>query len=126
MAGRLSPKRILVVEDIALIARAMSMKLEAAGAEVVGPASTLEKATALAESESLDAALLDVDLRGVLSYPLARTLNDRGTPVVLMTGYDPSTFPDDLRHLRHFDKLGDIEELISLLEGAIDRSTNRV
>lgn len=114
--------RVLVVEDRAPVAMALCDRLEDRGAVIVGPAATLEEATRIAESTPLDVAVLDVDLAGVYSYPLARSLRARATPVVLMTGYDVSTIPDDLRDLPLFDKLTDVDDL-SLLIAAFVHAT---
>lgn len=79
--------RVLVVEDEALIAMALEDILLDLGCEVVGPASTVEAALALAASEQLDGALLDINVRGKLIYPVAERLIDRNVPVVLCSGY---------------------------------------
>ncbi|WP_372621649.1 HWE histidine kinase domain-containing protein [Falsiroseomonas sp.] len=80
--------RILVAEDEPLIATDAAETLRALGCEVVGPASTLPQALALAEGGGhLDAAVLDVNLGGQPSFPLATLLAGRGVPVVFATGY---------------------------------------
>ena len=56
--------RILVVEDEVLIAVMVSDMLAGLGATVVGPATTIEAGLALARSESFDAAVLDINVRG--------------------------------------------------------------
>jgi DNA-binding NarL/FixJ family response regulator len=89
------------------------------GATIVGPASNLEQATELADETPFDVAVLDVDLAGVYSYPLARSLRARAIPIVLMTGYDSRTIPDDLRDLPLFDKLGSIDDLTRMLASLV-------
>jgi CheY-like chemotaxis protein len=79
--------RILVVEDEALIAMALEDMLLDLGCEVVGPASTVAAALDYAASENLDGALLDINVRGSLVYPVAEALIARGVPVVLCSGY---------------------------------------
>lgn len=79
--------RILVVEDNALVAMQMIQYLRDAGCATVGPAATVEGALALAASESLDAAVLDVDLQGRPVYPAADVLADRGVPFLFATGF---------------------------------------
>jgi CheY-like chemotaxis protein len=85
----LSRARILIVEDEALIALMMVDSVEQEGATVIGPFNTLEDA--LACEDVPDVALLDVNLAGVSSYPLADKLRARNCPIVFATGYDESS-----------------------------------
>jgi CheY-like chemotaxis protein len=79
--------KILVVEDEALVAVMVEDMLVALGARVVGPASTLAQGLALAAAEALDAAVLDVNVRGEPITPLADLLRQSGVPIVFATGY---------------------------------------
>jgi CheY-like chemotaxis protein len=87
----LAGRRVLLVEDERLIALLAEDMLTDLGCEVVGPAASLAEARALADREGkLDAALLDVNLRGEPVHPLAEALRARGVAVVLVSGYaDP-------------------------------------
>src|SRR6516164_2815923 len=89
----ISAKRVLVVEDEYLVAMDMSAYLEAAGAHVVGPASNVNAALEVLERTELDGAILDVNLRGEMAYPIADALTARGIPFVFTTGYDARTVP---------------------------------
>lgn len=84
--AELTGLRVLVVEDEALIAMALEDILLDLGCAVIGPASTVEAALDLAD-EDLDGALLDINVRGTLIYPVAEKLRARGVPVVLCSGY---------------------------------------
>ena len=79
---------ILVAEDEALVAVTLALQLEAGGHRVLGPASTLEHAEALALTERPDLALVDIDLTGRGDgVTLARELQDRWQiPSFFMTG----------------------------------------
>lgn len=83
----LKGKRILVVEDEALIAVMIEDMLAEMGSEVAGPATTIEEALRLARSEALDGAVLDVNVRGQRIDPVAEVLMARGIPVLFATGY---------------------------------------
>jgi len=83
----LNGKRILVVEDEAIIAAFVEDILEELGATVVGPAFSVAQALRLAESATLDAALLDVNVRGESIVPVRDILRGRSVPVVFATGY---------------------------------------
>ena len=95
-ADALRGRRLLVVEDEYLIAAALERALEDCGAEVVGPAGSVEGALRLVEAEGdrLDGAVLDINLRGERVYPVADVLAARGVPFVFLTGYDAQVIPD--------------------------------
>lgn len=96
-------RRVLVIEDISLIAFDLAETLERAGAVVVGPAGNLSRALSLASTEPLDAALLDVDLCGERSFPVADLLASRGIPFVFVTC--ESSADDWPEHLRAAPRL---------------------
>ena len=73
----ISKKRILVVEDAALIAVDLSEMLNEAGLEVVRPAGIVAEALRLVSTEGCDAAILDVNLGGGTSAPIGRELRER-------------------------------------------------
>ena len=87
----LSGARILVVEDEPVVARCLEDMLLDFGCVVIGPAASLAEGLRLAETEALDAALLDVNLAGARSYPIAALLKARGIPYVFATGYGALT-----------------------------------
>ncbi len=69
-----------------LVAFGLEAMLTDAGAQVIGPAGTLDQAMTLAESEAPSAGILDVLIGGEWVWPLARRLCDGGTPVLFYTG----------------------------------------
>lgn len=78
-AASLAGEQILVVEDEAIVAMLLENILEDIGCTPVGPALTLEQAHTLSAAEGrLDAAILDVNLRGERVYPVAEVLRGRG------------------------------------------------
>lgn len=83
----LAGMRILVVEDEPVIAMTVEDMLIDLDCQVIGPASNLEQAQALAEAEALDAAVLDININGGRSYLIADALRRRGVPFVFATGY---------------------------------------
>jgi DNA-binding response OmpR family regulator len=91
--SELRGKTVLVVEDEFLIACTIAETLKEAGAAVVGPANTLEVGLRLASEVSLDAAILDVNLRGVRSDAIAEQLSRRSIPFILATGYGEASTP---------------------------------
>jgi DNA-binding response OmpR family regulator len=89
----LAGRRILVVEDEMMIAILLEESLLALGCIVVGPVGKLEVAKRLATDESLDAAVLDVTIRGGEVFPVAEILAGRGIPFVLASGYSDWVLP---------------------------------
>lgn len=92
--GSLKGKRVLVVEDEFLIAHDLRRALVALDADVVGPVSNLAAGMALVDAERVDAAVLDVNLCGTMSFPLADRLTEAGVPIMFVTGYDDWALPD--------------------------------
>jgi PAS domain S-box-containing protein len=87
-------RRVLVVEDVAILASTFEQVLKRSGAEVVGPAMTLDAAEKLAAEEPLSAALLDIRLNGERAWPVARVLDSKGVPFVFCSAhYDSETLP---------------------------------
>jgi DNA-binding response OmpR family regulator len=81
-------RRVLVVEDEMLIASWLEQILQRSGYDVVGPFGRLAAALEAAQSQSFDAALLDLNLHGEMAFQVAYTLRSRGTPFAFVTGYD--------------------------------------
>ena len=93
-AADLKGRRLLVVEDDFLIATEPANTLEARGAVVLALAGSVADALrAVATLHDLDGAVLDINLRGQLAYPVADALLQRNVPFVFTTGYDPALIP---------------------------------
>lgn len=86
-AEALQGLRVLVVEDVAMLAWLVCDVLNGAGAEAVGPAPNVTSALALLQECEVDAAVLDVNLDGETAYPIADALAQQGVPFVFLTGY---------------------------------------
>lgn len=81
-------RKVLLVEDEAMIALLMEDMLSDLGCEIIGPASALAPAMELARSsESIDVAVLDVNLGGSPVFELADALRERRVPMIFSTGY---------------------------------------
>ena len=90
-AAGLTGKRVLVVEDEALVAMLVEDELRGAGAEVIGPAPSVDDALRLVEAIAADggisAAVLDINLGGRHVAPVADRLAALGVPFLFATGY---------------------------------------
>lgn len=94
----LQGRRILVVEDDYMIAQDVRDDLEKAGAIVIGPTPSVSGAMSLLEDEaSVDAAVLDVNLGGERSFPVAEALKDKSIPFLFATGYNSADIPPEWR-----------------------------
>src|SRR4029078_2691283 len=80
--------RVLVVEDEMIVAWVLEDMLADLGCAVIGPAARVKQALAMIDAEAVDAALLDVNLNGQKSYPVADALAARGVPFIFATGYE--------------------------------------
>jgi DNA-binding response OmpR family regulator len=87
--------RVLVVEDEYMVADYISMVLEDFGCDVVGPVGTIEKALAAVNDGGLDGALLDANLSGDSSEPIAVALQAASVPFIVATGYGALDLPDE-------------------------------
>jgi CheY-like chemotaxis protein len=97
MGGVRGARRVLVAEDVVVIALDVGDALRQAGWEVVGPVARADEAARLAAEAPLDAAVLDIDLVGGPAYPAADALVRRGVPFVFLTGYGPAGLPGRFR-----------------------------
>ena len=114
----LAGARVLVVEDEALVAMLVEEYLDELGCQVVAVAPRLEDAQELARTLALDAAVLDVNLAGRLSYPVAEVLRARGVPFVFATGYGLAGLPDALRGVPVLSKPFRQDQFAAALEAA--------
>lgn len=80
-------KRVMIVDDEAMIAIEFEFWLQDEGHEVAGIAGDLDKAISILDGGSVDAVLLDANLDGVSSEPLAQAFRDRNVPFVVVSGY---------------------------------------
>jgi CheY-like chemotaxis protein len=83
----LAGKRILLVEDEFIVAAMAEDMLTELGATVIGPASSIAAGLRLAAIDSIDAAVLDVNMDGERIDPVANLLSARRIPIVFATGY---------------------------------------
>ena len=118
----MSAKRVLVVEDEMLLALSLEDILGDIGCETVGPAMHLEEALALAESEPLHFAILDINLGGAArSYAVAKRLQERNVPFLFMSGYGDAGVSGDFASIPVLTKPASPE----LVADAVRRGLNQ-
>jgi CheY-like chemotaxis protein len=101
----LTGRRVLVVEDEYFIADDLAQTLSRLGAQVVGPIRDRDEALRLvAEGKPIDWAVLDINLRGEMVYPLADALRQRGIPFLFATGYDAQSIAKGYESVPRWEK----------------------
>src|SRR5215831_10154565 len=114
-------RRVLIVEDEAMIAGLIESILRAAGWSVAGPVATLERAFATIERERLDAALLDVRVNGHDAFAVADVLMERDIPFVFVSGFTRKQMPPGYRDCAYIAKPFTPDAILALLEGVVGR-----
>ncbi len=115
-SATLAGRRVLVVEDEYFIADDIARALRKLGAEVIGPLPSRDEALdAFSSQGRIDAAVLDINLRGEVIYPLADALRQRGVPFVFATGYDAASIPEPYRCVARWEKPFDPHALAAAL-----------
>lgn len=94
MFQSLNERRILVAEDEYFIAQDISRTLRKMGADIAGPVATVAGAMEMVRCGDIDAAVLDINLRGGMVYSVAETLSEQGVPFIFATGYSIDAIPD--------------------------------
>ena len=115
----LKGRRILVVEDSPVVGPFTAELLADLGCDVVGPAPNMAAARELVESgERIDAAMMDVHIRGDVVFALCDLLEARGVPFVLTSGYADWQMPDkweDRPRLQKPYTINDVEQALAKL-----------
>ncbi|MBB2971457.1 response regulator [Mesorhizobium sp. RMAD-H1] len=111
--------RALVVEDEGLVALLIEGMLEELGCEVAVSVATLAEAITAATHETLDFALLDVNLDGQSVFPVAEILRTREIPILFSTGYGRVGVPDAFKEYPVLSKPFEAEELEQQLRSAL-------
>ncbi|MFN3857330.1 MAG: response regulator [Caulobacter sp.] len=122
MAGEgLEGLKVLIVEDEIIVSMLLEDMLADFGCEVVGPANDVAAALELVRSATLDAAVLDVNLNGAKSYPIADALRERGVPFAFASGYGASGLDDGYQETPTLAKpfrQADLKQILSTFASA--------
>ena len=116
--GPTHKKRVLLVEDSPVVAPFTADLLGELGYTVVGPAPNIANARELIETEPLDAAVMDVHIRGERVFPMCEMLDAKGVPFILTSGYADWQVPEkwaDRPKLQKPYTLDDVEQAFRAL-----------
>lgn len=120
-SGPLSGRSVLVVEDEYFLADDIVRELTGLGARILGPFGELKEASDVVNGEAaIDAAVVDINLRSEMVFPLARVLRARNIPFVFTSGYDSSSIAPEFRDVRLWGKPLDVPGMARELAGLID------
>lgn len=121
--GGLDGLKVLIVEDETLVAMLLEDMLADHGCVVAGTAGRIAQAMELIKDENLviEAAILDVNLAGEASFPLAELLAAKGVPFVFATGYGADGLPDAWRDRPTLQKPFGHDEVGRMLLKAVGR-----
>jgi DNA-binding response OmpR family regulator len=108
-------RRALVVEDEVVIGMLIEDMLAELGHEVVAISTHLEEALRLARSSNIDFAILDVNLNGQRSLPVADVLQQRSVPFMFATGYGSKVLRSPYQDIATLQKPFELEELKRVL-----------
>ena len=113
---RIGGLNVLLVEDNFLVAMMMKRTLIECGCTVIGPISSVEEGTRIARESEIDGAILDINIRGGTSQPIAEALEQRGLPFFFITGYgSPQMLPDRLRQVFRLSKPVNARRLLEVM-----------
>jgi DNA-binding response OmpR family regulator len=114
-SGLLGGARILLVEDEYYLADDLARSLRREGAEVIGPVGTLAAAETLVDAHAFDCAILDMNLRGDMAFPIADRLREAGVPFLIATGYSSASLPERFGGLPRVEKPFDADAVVAAL-----------
>lgn len=111
---------VLLVEDEYLQARETTAILEGAGARVIGPVANASEAFALIDAHRPTIAVIDINLGAGPSFEIAERLQSVGVPVVLLTGYDQLSIPEEYSAIPLIEKPVNEFRLLELINRLCD------
>ena len=114
-------KRLLLVDDEALIALEMEAHIRSLGYNVIGPFARLDKALQAVSTHAFEGAVLDINIRGGLIYPVAEILMERLIPFLLITGYAENTIEEKFRVCPILHKPFNIQKLTDMINTTFGR-----
>jgi CheY-like chemotaxis protein len=91
------------------------------GCEVAGVASRFNEAVEKARTLAFDVAILDVNLDGEQTFPIAEALVARGMPFVFATGYSATSLPAMLQRAPILQKPFRQSDLEQALRAALQK-----
>jgi CheY-like chemotaxis protein len=120
-----SSLQILVVEDESMVAMMIEDMLEDLGHKVIATSGRMPDASKLVSVASADLAILDVNLNGEETYPLADSLAARAIPFIFATGYGSSGIKAEWSGVPVLQKPFQSRELAEAINRAVQPQSSR-
>jgi CheY-like chemotaxis protein len=120
----LSGRSVLVIEDEMLILMMIEDMLADLGCESISVASKIGQAITLIDGQVFDAAMLDLNLNGMESYPIADALAARDVPYFFSTGNSLNNVKEGYRDQDVLKKPFTFEQLSNMLSRSLLRTSN--
>ena len=117
-----APLRVLIVEDEAIVAMMLEDMVSELGHEVAGVVGRLDQALTSANTLDIGLAIVDLNLNGERTYPVAGILSDRGVPFIFATGDGPEGLSEQWRNTPVLRKPFQMEELERAIADATART----
>ena len=110
--------RFMIVDDEVIVALDLEYMLTDLGHCVVETSNRVERGIEIARHGNIDMAILDINVRGVLSFPIAEILRDRGVPVIFASGYGQRGLISEFRDAHILTKPFDLDGLAQMVAKA--------
>jgi DNA-binding response OmpR family regulator len=88
---------------------------------VIGPVGTLAEAADMVERERFDCAILDMNLRGDMAFPIADRLGEAGIPFIIATGYNGASLPERFSGVPRVEKPFNPSEITAAIPAMLAR-----
>ena len=112
--------KIMVVDDEAIVLFDMVMTVEELGYEVLCDSTSVPQALRCLERETPDAALLDIDVGGVMVWPVARRLVELGAAIIFVSANQAhAELRGEFSHCRFVNKPASADEIAHVLQEAL-------
>ncbi len=118
---RITGHTVLIVEDMTIVAHELEFILKRLKCTVVGPVGRVDEAmTMLRDRDDVEVVILDINLHGLSSFPIADELISRNIPFIFTTGYGRESIPAQFQHHPRLEKPFGIDDLAQCLAELFD------
>jgi DNA-binding NtrC family response regulator len=114
--------RVLIVEDEFLIADDLARAIRSSGGSPVGPVSTIREAEDMIRRSPVDAAIIDLNLRGAMASEFINKLAATGRACLIVSGYGEEAIPESVSAISRLEKPVSPTEVVQALSRELARA----